>query len=135
MCTTVNVDNFTCINCRGFMKMGNLTCIKICVLSIIGSLGYYKSNFRGVHIFADIKEMQIAQKYVQRKNIYIHSMLPNLYSLLMSVFIIKVLFLAPARCKYFILTGRAIILRTHLFMHVCVYAYIHSMGRMCAHTS
>ena len=53
-CTTVNVDIFACINFCGFMKMGNLACIKIRVLSITGSLGYYNSNFRGVYIFADI---------------------------------------------------------------------------------
>ena len=51
---TVNVDIFACINFLGFIKMGNFVCIKIRVISIIGSLGYYKSNFRGVHIFADI---------------------------------------------------------------------------------
>ena len=50
----MNVDIFTCRYFRGFMKMGNFACIKICVLSIFGSLGYDKSNFRGVHIFADI---------------------------------------------------------------------------------
>ena len=51
---TVNVDIFTCINFRGFMKICHYACIKIRVLCVIGSLGYYKSNFRGVHIFADI---------------------------------------------------------------------------------
>ena len=51
---TVKVDIFACINFRGFIKMDNFVCIKIRVISIIGSLGYYKSNFRGVHIFADI---------------------------------------------------------------------------------
>ena len=35
--------------------MDNFACIKIRVLNITGSLGYYKSNFQGVHIFADIK--------------------------------------------------------------------------------
>ena len=51
----MNVDIFACIHFRGFMKMGNIACIKIRVLGlcIIGSLGYYKGNFRGVHIFAD----------------------------------------------------------------------------------
>ena len=52
--TTVNVDFFACINFRGFMKMGNFTYIKICVLSMTSSLGYYKSNFRWVHIIVDI---------------------------------------------------------------------------------
>ena len=52
--TTVNVDIFTRINFRGFMKMGNFTCNEICVLSMTSSLGYYKSNFRWVHIFVDI---------------------------------------------------------------------------------
>ena len=51
---TVNGNIFACINVHGFMKMGNFACIKIRVLCEIGSLGYYKSNFRGVHIFADI---------------------------------------------------------------------------------
>ena len=53
-CNTVNVDIFACIHFRGFMKMGHFACIKIRVFSIIISLGYYKTNFRGVHIFADI---------------------------------------------------------------------------------
>ena len=51
---TVIVDIFACINFRGFMKLGNFACIKIRVLCKIGCIGYYKSNFRGVHIFADI---------------------------------------------------------------------------------
>ena len=51
---TVNVDIFACINFRGFMKLGNFACIKIRVLCIIGFIGYYKSNFRGEHIFEDI---------------------------------------------------------------------------------
>ena len=70
---TVNVDIFACIDFRGFMKLGNFACIKICVLCIIGSIGYYKSNFRGVHIFADIQETRTTQKYVQRENIYVLS--------------------------------------------------------------
>ena len=45
-----NVDIFACINFRGFMKFGNFACIKIRVLCIIGSIGYNKRNFRGVHI-------------------------------------------------------------------------------------
>ena len=52
--TIVNVDIFACINVRGFMKMGNFACIKISVLCMIGSLGLYKCNFLGVHIFGDI---------------------------------------------------------------------------------
>ena len=51
---TVNVDIFTCIHFLGFMEVGNFACIKIRVLSIIGPLGYYKSDFRGEHNFADI---------------------------------------------------------------------------------
>ena len=51
---TVNVDIFACIHFRGFMKLGNFACIKIRVLCMIASIGYYKSNFRGEHIFADI---------------------------------------------------------------------------------
>ena len=50
----MNVDIFACIDFRGFMKMGNFACIKICVLSIIGSLGYCESYFRDVHVFVDI---------------------------------------------------------------------------------
>ena len=42
---TVNIDIFLCINILGFMKMGNSACIKICILCIIGSLGYCKSKF------------------------------------------------------------------------------------------
>ena len=50
MLYTVNVDIFACINFRGFEKMGNFACINIRVLGATGSI--YKSNFRGVHIFA-----------------------------------------------------------------------------------
>ena len=50
----MNVDIFACINFGEFMKMGNFARIKIRVSSITVSLGYFKSNFRGVHIFADI---------------------------------------------------------------------------------
>ena len=60
----MNVDIFACINIRGFVKMGNFACIKIHVLNIIGSLGFHKSNFRGVHIFADVKECEL------RENMY-----------------------------------------------------------------
>ena len=52
--TTVNVDISASINIRVFMKMGNFACIKICVLCMIGLLGYFKCNFRGVDIFAAI---------------------------------------------------------------------------------
>ena len=38
---TVNVDIFACINFRVFTKMGNFAWIKIRVLRMIGSLGYY----------------------------------------------------------------------------------------------
>ena len=72
---TVNVDIFVCINFRGFMKMGIFTCITIRFLCIISSLGYYKNNFRGVHILADIQETRITRKYVQRENIYDNSIL------------------------------------------------------------
>ena len=34
--STVNVDIFACIHFRGFMKTGNLACIKIRVLSKTG---------------------------------------------------------------------------------------------------
>ena len=34
---TVNVDIFACMNFYVFMKMGNFTWIKICVLSITGT--------------------------------------------------------------------------------------------------
>ena len=51
---TVNVDIFACINFHEFAKMGNFACIEIRVLSATGSIGYYKSNFRGVHIFPHI---------------------------------------------------------------------------------
>ena len=54
MVIIVIVDIFACTNFRGFMKLGNFACIKIRVLCKIGSIGYYKSNFRGIHIFADI---------------------------------------------------------------------------------
>ena len=51
---TVNVDIFTCINFRRLETMGNFACIAICVLTITVSLGYHISNFRSVHVFADI---------------------------------------------------------------------------------
>ena len=51
---TASVDIFLCIHIRGFMNIDNYACIKICVLSITGCMGYYKSNFRGVYIFVDI---------------------------------------------------------------------------------
>ena len=35
---TVNVDIFTCIYFRGFMKMVNFACIKIRVFSVTGPL-------------------------------------------------------------------------------------------------
>ena len=47
----MNVDNFACMNFRGFMEIGNFACIKIRVLGSTGSLGFYKCNFQGVHIF------------------------------------------------------------------------------------
>ena len=50
----MNIDIIACIDFRIFMKISNFACIKIRILSIIGSLGYYKSNFRGVHVFMDI---------------------------------------------------------------------------------
>ena len=50
----MNIDIFACINFRGFVKIDNFARIQICVLSKIGSLGFYKSNFREIHIFADI---------------------------------------------------------------------------------
>ena len=39
---------------REIMKMDNFACIKIHVLSITGTLWYYKNNFLGVHIFTNI---------------------------------------------------------------------------------
>ena len=69
----MNVDIFACKHFRGFMKKGIFACIKIRVLSIIGSLACYKSNFRGVHIFADVLETRITRKYLQRENIYVYS--------------------------------------------------------------
>ena len=63
----MNVDIFACINFRGFMKMGNFACIKIRVLCVIGSLGYYNSNFRGVHIFADIKKREFRENMYSAK--------------------------------------------------------------------
>ena len=50
----MNVVIFACVNIRKSMKMDNFACIKIRVLSISGSLGYFKSNFQGVNIFANI---------------------------------------------------------------------------------
>ena len=50
----MNIDIFACVYTRGFMKMGNFACIRICVLIITGSLGYDKSNFHGVNIFVYI---------------------------------------------------------------------------------
>ena len=50
----MNVDIFACMNFRGSMKMDNFMWISIRVLRIIGSLGYHKSYFHGIHIFVDI---------------------------------------------------------------------------------
>ena len=50
--------------------MGNFACIEIRVLSVIGSLGYYKSNFRGVHNFADIYNAKISTFTVGFTNQY-----------------------------------------------------------------
>ena len=52
--STVNVDISTCINFREFMKTVHFACIKICVLSITGSLCCHKSNFHCVYIIAHI---------------------------------------------------------------------------------
>ena len=46
------------------MKLRNFVCIKIHVLCIIGSIGYYKSNFQGVHI------RQRFKKHELRENMY-----------------------------------------------------------------
>ena len=51
---TVNVDIFACRNFPVFTKMDNFTWIKIPILRMIGSLGFYKSDVHGVHIFFDI---------------------------------------------------------------------------------
>ena len=51
---TVNIGIFASMNFHGFIKMDNFMYTEMCVLSIIGSLSYYKSNFRGLHIFAHI---------------------------------------------------------------------------------
>ena len=68
--TTVNVDIFACINFRGIMKMGNFARIKIRILSITGSIGYHKSYFRSIYIFADTYE---TQKYIHREHFYAHT--------------------------------------------------------------
>ena len=57
--------------------MDNFGRIKIHVLSIIGYLGYYKSNFRGVHIFVDIQETGNTRKYVHREKISAFTVLIN----------------------------------------------------------
>ena len=69
----MNVDISTCIHVCRFMKMGNFACIKVRILSITGSLGYYEGNFRGVglHIFAYIQERRIPPKYIQHENMYV----------------------------------------------------------------
>ena len=50
----MNIGIFASMNFHGFIKMDNFMYTEMCVLSIIGSLSYYKSNFRGLHIFAHI---------------------------------------------------------------------------------
>ena len=48
--------------------MGNFVCIKIGVLSIVGDLGYYETNFRGVHIFREyLGNANYAKIYTTRK--------------------------------------------------------------------
>ena len=69
----MNVDIFVCIHFCGFLKMGNLVCIKNHVFTITASLGFYKCYSHGVYIFADIEETRIMRKYVQRENFYFHS--------------------------------------------------------------
>ena len=68
----MNEDIFVCMNFRLFTKKGNFAWIKIHVLRIIGSLGYYKSNFHGVHI---------TRKYEER-NFFLHSQHCSLISML-----------------------------------------------------
>ena len=51
---TVNVDIFAWMNFRGFTKMCSFAWIRIFVLRTNGSLGYHKSNFHCVNIFANI---------------------------------------------------------------------------------
>ena len=49
-------------------------CIKIRVLSRTGSLAFYKSNFHEVHYIGGyLRDAIYAKIYVQRENIYIHS--------------------------------------------------------------
>ena len=66
---TVNVDIFASINFRRFTKMRIFVWIRIRALRINGSLGYHKSNFHSVHIFADIQETRTTRKYVQREGL------------------------------------------------------------------
>ena len=74
----MNVAIFACITFREFEKMGNFAWIYVRVFNVTGSLYRNKSNFHGVHIFADIQETRIAQKYLQGEIFYVHSMFSRL---------------------------------------------------------
>ena len=81
----MNVDIFACINFREFAKMDNFVCIKIRVLSATGSIGYYKSNFRGVHIFrAYLRNANCGKICTARK--YLHSQ----YIIFYQIIVLKV---------------------------------------------
>ena len=79
----MNVDIFACINFRVFMKMGNFACIKICVLSIFDSLGYYKSYF---------------QVYIISRIFKIRELRENMYNAKISTFTVDMLLYAGQRC-------------------------------------
>ena len=71
----MNVDIFACINFRGFMKMGNFACINVSVLSMIGSLGFYKrcTYFHGYLRNVNYSKICRTRKYLRSQ--YVKSLL------------------------------------------------------------
>ena len=62
--SSVNVDIFTCIHFRGFMKIGDIAKIRIRVLlSITGSIGFYKSNFQWLYFCGYLRNTNNAKIY------------------------------------------------------------------------
>ena len=69
----MNVDIFMGMNFREFAKISTFACIIFVFLILLSILWHNKSYFHDIHIFADISEMRITRKYVQREHFYILS--------------------------------------------------------------
>ena len=72
---TLKVDIFACINFAYLYKKDNFACIKIRVLSIFDSSGYYKSNLQSVHFFhrylryANYAKICTTRKYLRSQHV------------------------------------------------------------------